>query len=598
MVNKKYIIFLINFLCLLFIIFPKTISAQSVLFSDNFESGKSDQWFTVKGIWSLQNIQSSNRFGLVLNGQSNTAEVQVGSSSWNNYEFSIDMLPIQGWDRNLFFRVGNERSRISNLDLPTGYALHMSPDWIDLQKWTPGLVNNPDILRVPVSWNNNVIRHFRIILKDNNIKIYSYNLNESPSTSPIIDYTDNSVNAILSGKIALLITTGAVFPSEVWFDNVVVTSIPTVPPLPNLNVPYISQLNSMWASDIYDSANRWSGYPYLSRWGCALTSASMVLNFYGFNTNPKNLNEWLKSQTDGYLGNGLVNWLALSRFSNLNKTTDTPALEYRRFGNNQNDLITELKNGSPPILKEQGHYVVAKSQLISSFGINDPAFSERVTLDSYGNTYLAMNTFRPTHTDLSYIMLTIDPKYSLQVFDNAGNEILGHTFIEEGLVDDADASQNTSGSISVFQLPTPREGIYKVNLSGNPGQYDLNFYTYDKDANVKKLIKSGVLFGDTQDSFNITFSSNPTIYRIVTFDTLLKDLNGFYSQKQISNKIFHLIKGEIKTVRWLTNNSKDKNAKMHLRNIYFQIKCLTPKFISKSSSIILLEDIKTLLNNI
>lgn len=598
MINKKYITFTISLLSLLFLIFPKETFAQSLLFSDNFESGMSDQWHVVKGAWSLQEIQSSNRFGLVLNGKFNTAEVQTGSNSWNNYEFSIDMLPIQGWDRNLFFRVGNERSRIDNLDLPTGYALHMSPDWIDLQKWTPGLVNHPDILRVPISWSNNLIRHFRIVLKANNIRVYSYNVNETPSASPVIDYTDNSNNPILSGKIALVITTGAAFPSEVWFDNIVVTSIPPDLVLPSLKVVYISQLNSLWANDIYDSANKWSNNPYISRWGCALTSASMVLNFYGFNTNPKNLNEWLKSQTDGYLGNGLVNWLALSRFSNLNKTTDIPALEYRRFGNNQNDLITELKNGSPPILKEQGHYVVAKSQLPSSFGINDPAFSERVTLNSYGNSYLAMNSFRRTNTDLSYIMLTIDPKFAIRVFDDGGNEILDHTFIEEGLVDDADASQNTSGSISVFQLPTPREGIYKVNLSGNPGQYDLNFYAYDKDANVKKLIKSGVLFGDTQDSFNINFSIDPTIYRIVTFDTLLKDLNGFYSQKQISNKIFHLIKGGIKTVRWLTNNSKDKNAKMHLRNIYFQIKCLTPKFISKSSSIILLEDIKTLLNNI
>lgn len=598
MINKKYITFTISLLSLLFLIFPKETFAQSLLFSDNFESGMSDQWHVVKGAWSLQEIQSSNRFGLVLNGKFNTAEVQTGSNSWNNYEFSIDMLPIQGWDRNLFFRVGNERSRIDNLDLPTGYALHMSPDWIDLQKWTPGLVNHPDILRVPISWSNNLIRHFRIVLKANNIRVYSYNVNETPSASPVIDYTDNSNNPILSGKIALVITTGAAFPSEVWFDNIVVTSIPPDPVLPSLKVVYISQLNSLWANDIYDSANKWSNNPYISRWGCALTSASMVLNFYGFYTNPKQLNEWLKSQTDGYLGNGLLNWLALSRFSNLNKTADVPALEYRRFGNNQADLITELKNGSPPILKMQGHYIVAKSQLPSSFGINDPAFSERVTLNSYGNTYLAMNSFHPTHTDLSYIMLTIDPKFTIRVFDDSGNEILGHTFTEEGLVDDADASQKTSESIGVFQLPKPLEGIYKVEISGQSGRYDLNFYAYDKDANVKSFIKSGVLFGNTQDSFNINFSSYPTISRIVTSETLLNDLNGFYSKKQVSNKVFHLIKAEINTIKWLANNSKNKIAKMHLRNLYFQIRCLTPKFISKYASIILLDDIKTLLNNI
>ncbi len=327
MIKKRYFIFKVIFLSLLIVVsFPKALSAQTMLFSDNFEEDISSQWNVVKGNWSIQNIQSSNRFGLILSGASSTAEAQVGSDSWNNYEFSVDMLPIQGWDRNLFFRVGSERSRISNLDLPSGYALHMSPNWIDLQKWTPGLVSNPDILRVPVSWSNNTVRHFRIIVNNNNIKLFSYNQNDSPTTSPIIDYTDNSASPFLSGKIALVITTGAVFPSEVWFDNVVINSTPIENPLPNLNVAYISQSDPLWASDIYDLANKWSVYPYISRWGCALTSASMILNYHGFNTNPKNLNEWLKSQPDGYLTNGLLNWLAISRFSNLNKTINAPAL--------------------------------------------------------------------------------------------------------------------------------------------------------------------------------------------------------------------------------------------------------------------------------
>lgn len=456
MVNKKFIILIINLLSLLLVVFPKIISAQSVLFSDNFESGKSDQWFTVKGIWSLQNIQSSNRFGLVLSGQSNTAEVQVGSSSWNNYEFSVDMLPIQGWDRNIFFRVGGERSRIDNLDLPTGYALHMSPQWIDLQKWTPGLVNNPDILRVPASWNNNIIRHFRIILKDNNIKIYSNNVNETPSPSPIINYTDNSVNPILSGKIALLITTGGVFPSEVWFDNIVVTSIPTVPPLPNLNVPYLSQFSPEWANEVYDFANKWSDNPYISHWGCALTSASMVLKYFGHSwADPDILNEWLKLQIDGFIRNGLVNWLAISRYTQQNDSQTSPTLEYRRLTANNTTLISELESKRPAILKVPGHFIVAKSQTSDSFGINDPAYADRTTFASYNNTFSAISSFKPTQTDLSYILLTLDGDKNIKVFNPNGNEITGFTFTEEPLIDDVGGSEKSGETLTVFQYPPP-----------------------------------------------------------------------------------------------------------------------------------------------
>lgn len=598
MVNKKNIVLLTLLLSILSIAFPKIISAQSTLFFDNFDSGQSGQWTTIRGIWSVQNVQSSNRFGMVLNGQSNSVEAQAGSSLWTNYEFSFDMLPVQGWDRNIFFRVGSERSRIANLDLPTGYALHMSPNWIDLQKWTPGLVNNPDIQRVAVSWDNNVARHFRVVLKENNVRIYSHNLNDPPSTLPLIDYTDNSSTQIMSGKIALVITTGAVFPSEVWFDNIIVTDIPTQPVLPSLNVQYLSQSDLSWSNDIYDSANKWSNHPYISRWGCALTSASMVLNYHGFNTNPKQLNEWLISQEDGYLGNGLLNWLALTRYSFSHKNLDDSALEYRRYGNNQADLIKELKDGLPPILKEPGHYVVGKSQLPSSFGINDPAFSERTSLEPYGNTYLALHSFHPTHTDLSYIMITIDPRYSIRVFDTSGDEILNQTFTEEGLVDDIDQSQNSADSIKIFQLPIPIHGEYKVEISGSAGHYDLQTYIYNKNADVKTFVKSGVIFANTRDAFTLKINENPFIQRDVTYETLLKDLNGIYGQKGISYKVFRMIKGEINLVKWLVSNSRNRLARIQLVKIYYQIKHLPPKFIEASLSKILLEDIKILLSKI
>jgi hypothetical protein len=54
----------------------------------------------------------------------------------------------------------------------------------------------------------------------------------------------------------------------------------------------------------------------------------------GKELNPDTLNNWLITQKDGYIGNGMVNWLALSRLSkqaiSINNITEFDALEYNR----------------------------------------------------------------------------------------------------------------------------------------------------------------------------------------------------------------------------------------------------------------------------
>ena len=89
----------------------------------------------------------------------------------------------------------------------------------------------------------------------------------------------------------------------------------------DLNVPPLKQISDPWQNQVYDSANLWSPLnPTINRWGCALTSAAMVFQYHGLTKLPDNttldpgtVNAWLKTQLDGYVGNGYVNWLALSR---------------------------------------------------------------------------------------------------------------------------------------------------------------------------------------------------------------------------------------------------------------------------------------------
>ena len=140
-----------------------------------------------------------------------------------------------------------------------------------------------------------------------------------------------------------------------------------------LDVPLLKQTNAAWKSRIYDSANLWSPRdPSINAWGCALTSAAMVFNYHGLKKlpsgialTPSTLNDWLKTQKDGYVGNGLVNWLALTRLSkqsvSVNNIFSFDALEFSKLiPGSISGIKIDLSNNITDILEEPGHFIVAK----------------------------------------------------------------------------------------------------------------------------------------------------------------------------------------------------------------------------------------------
>lgn len=496
---------------------PKVAKTQSLPISYDFENGIISDWYIKSGNWSVQNILGSKRFGASIQGICHSSiETRVGNLNWANYEINLDILPTIGTDRNIAFRATSSRTHAFNLDLPVAYALHMSSGFVHLQKFiqnTPG--DSSSNIEEPQKNNTegistNSITHLKIRLVDTNIKVF---INDEQT--PAIDWTDNSSNPILSGNLALIITTGGDCNSEIWFDNVTVieitsptptpTATPTPTPTPtpsptptptptpspsptptptqnsyvSLNVTDLKQYSGGWENDNYDNTTG-----TIKQFGCALTSASMVLKYRGHNINPNTLNDWLKSQSDGYLTNGLVNWLAISRYTYLNKSLSSPALEFRRVIASDSNLMNELNNDRPAILKEPGHFIVTKSQTANSFGINDPGYDNRPTLASYNGSYSSIYSYRPTFTNLAYILLTLSSNYSLKIYDPTGAEITGYTYTEEGINDDTGGDQNSGGSLTVFEYPTPAVGQYTIEVTGPSGPYTIKSYTYDEAGNL------------------------------------------------------------------------------------------------------------------
>jgi peptidase C39-like protein len=239
----------------------------------------------------------------------------------------------------------------------------------------------------------------------------------------------------------------------------------------DLSVPLIKQISNPWQSQEYDSAHIWNPSNItINAWGCALTSATMIFRYYGINElpdgtpiDPGSLNTWLKNQPDGYVRTGWVNWLALSRLSklatNINHIIAFDALEYNRIsGANTTQLTTDLDNQHPDILEESGHFIVAKGINDTTFDINDPYYSRSTLNDGYNNSFLSLGQYIPSHTDLSYIMITTSPNANITIKNNR-NITVGTSFTQSSIINPLNSS-NKNSPINFHGL-TPR-GISRV----------------------------------------------------------------------------------------------------------------------------------------
>jgi len=140
-------------------------------------------------------------------------------------------------------------------------------------------------------------------------------------------------------------------------------------------VPYFSQCDSRWGSDKLGG----DGSTICSQ-GCALTSAAMVMAYYGVDTDPKRLNNAIGRA--GYDENYWIYWSAVSDACH----DETNQIEYSPGTVKPFDttvLNTHLDAGHPVIVNVEGHFVVVTGRSDGTYYINDPISSAKSTLDAY-----------------------------------------------------------------------------------------------------------------------------------------------------------------------------------------------------------------------
>ena len=383
----------------------------------------------------------------------------------------------------------------------------------------------------------------------------------------------------------------------------------------SLLVPSIKQTDSFWRSQIYDSAKKWSPKdPAIGSWGCALTSAAMILNYYNivklpdtsFIT-PGTLNKWLIKQKDGYIGNGLVNWLAISRLTKLAKESGYnpnfphDALEYERSGANDSiQLTSDLIAKRPDILEEPGHFIVAKGTQASTFLINDPYYAYSTLEEGYGNSFSSINRYIPSNTDLSYFLIVGSKNQDLSLLDENNNSI-SNSFAQNPMQNDNNLPQKSGGIISELLFKHPQSKNYSLIASGKTiSLYSFDIYLYDKNGNPIIKTISGISDHNAPDNFFITYNHDDsklsTIKKNVSFDSIIKEIENAILLRKIDKTFGNTLISSLKIAQGALFENKSL-SKTILKADQILVKTAKVILVSKEASTIINSDLELLIKS-
>lgn len=135
-----------------------------------------------------------------------------------------------------------------------------------------------------------------------------------------------------------------------------------------LDVPTFVQHYEPWKDQQYGFGNRTIEYA-----GCALTSLSMLLKYNDIDTDPEDLNNWLK-QNNGFEGKESIRWSRVNQKSN-GKLTYVQSTNFNGIADIRK-IKLEIDSGNPVIAKmnykNTNHFVLICGYEDNTFFINDP----------------------------------------------------------------------------------------------------------------------------------------------------------------------------------------------------------------------------------
>jgi len=344
-------------------------------------------------------------------------------------------------------------------------------------------------------------------------------------------------------------------------------------------LPPYDSFDPVWEHDIYDAGDKqrlWCGVN-MAECGCATSTASMVLSYYGVKlsstgdfVNPGTLNDFFSSgdimSKNRYISWGYsygdFRWSRVDDFSSLASIVnhDQPRLGLPiREDYNPDRLRDYIDQEIPVILKVRNtgggiHWVVVKGYQGNDFVINDPAtfdssIGEHSTLLSLGySPYLerSMIIYKTTNSDYSSIQLIFPKEVSLLIMGADGKrtgidpktgavyeEIPGSMYIFEESIDDPTESNPMppeSEGVHVITIQKPTAGKYNVlaTTSGDGSSYGL--YVTGKEAGQAHYLI------DIDINYDQSFEYNPETEDKLIVVSVNIDIRPFMSRNYINSK--------------------------------------------------------------
>ncbi|HVA96960.1 MAG TPA: C39 family peptidase [Candidatus Acidoferrales bacterium] len=556
--SKNYYRFDIRTICFLFTLFLLFLSAvpksyASVLFEDDFNDTNGTQLSAHNQKW--QGYPGLN-YGIINNNQ-----VQSSNNSNSRY---------------FLFSYNNLTDYCVQANFSYPLPQTQIGDFFDLNTRMNTTQPTHDY-NLSINTNNNL--YFSI---DYSLTLFSQTINLSSGThtaklcsvgSKHSIYIDNNIITTVTDSTYSSGAPGFDLGNNTPIDNFIVTS--ATPAF--LSVPYFNQNSLPWGTTEYDHAKMLGANDStMQRWGCAVTSVAMVLNYHGITQfadgtpiDPGSLNEWLNDpKNNGYLyGYGMNGWYSYLDWASIGTLTQnlydagkSPVkLEYNAIVGSptqqakttlDNDLMTGNDLGSyPDILwvsnaSTSGHFVVAKGVEGNTYTINDPEWNV-TDLSSFNNTYMQIGRYIPSHSNLSYLNLVVNPDVEILVTDPQ-NRKTGN-MIQNGQMQSFNEIPNASyefappisnpdnhgkleqlgTGVNEFLLPKPIDGNYIITLSSKTNQYyTINIASFEQNGmnNLNKIY--GLVDPNMNNNFTIDFSqtNQSSAHKSVTFETTIRDI--------------------------------------------------------------------------
>lgn len=610
LLHKLLFLFLFFFSVLVLLSAP--VSASSVLFEDDFDSGDVGKWSVPRNdclpdVWKFV----GGKYGISINHPGGCVTESVPDdafwdNSWNDYIIELDMDFVSGTDKNIAWRY---TSRSDWVDL------HFIGDSVVFQRAT--LIQSDNIQ----PFSNGETYHFRIEVLDNNFKVYYYNVLD-PSNISFLEGVDLS-NSYPTGKPALQASAGADFRSQVWFDNYKVTSIDE-----GLDVPYSSQVDPLWVDEQYDSLDATIGEV-----GCALSAATMTLNYHGITFLPNglplnvaNLNAWLNENPDGYWREGLTSWTALTRLSRLmnERHSDWTVLDYKKIAPPDfNEIDRILVDEEDPLVFEEiqqespsgVHFVTANGVVNSGaeYSILDPFEATRSSMLMPPDELVSARYLYPTNTNLSYLVLHADDGLNAMitnpVSERLGNDGEGNSFdeIAEGLFGldkplmfEDDPGKTTGKQFWEHLIADPVSGEYTIEFSAmETGWYEFELYVYDKQANIEVFKERIYVIAGQPVAHQLDYNQDggvdfAKVNKQVSFKSLRDLVWALHRQGEIVSKPRTYALDTIVRMAKKFYPRRTKTTNRLLKKFEKKVKRYYPKHMTKLARDLLLEEVRLL----